>query len=777
MSRVFTWATVPMLLVCMSFDTPYIDICLFALLIIPIIRTFMKKPMTGYVIAAIFTIAAFCMCQNVCDIAGKSFYPLIDKPITLECTINGAPSYSNGKATYPVKMLSANYKGKVHPLTDNAIVYCDCYSENAIAEYGDRLEFKTVLNLPQGSGITSGNSYLLGQGRLVTCYTEDFAVTNHDTWSKAPRLTLGIYRLRDYLTDKCDRYFSTDISAFVKAVLLGEKSNIPADINEDITRSGISHIISVSGLHLSLIIIISSSFLRTIGFEKLKYRHIVMAVLSIICGVFAAVVTGFSPSVRRAMLMLIAANSSILLGRDRDSVNALSFALLVLLMANPFAIYDVRLSLSATAVLGIILFSPLVTSLLRRFIREGYLSNLIAMTLSAQLLSTPITVMYFGTFSAVSPLTNIIAVPLMFPLMLLGLIFLISPFSIISGLASGGMWLIIQVIFKVADFASSLPFALGEIGIGTYLRILAFLITLICGIRLIIFCKNNAKRFICLIGAGAVMFTSLAYPFGKSFKIDFISLNQGECSLVQIDNNINLLIDCGNYHDNEHSASSIKGYITKQSLYKIDFLLLSSITEGSVYNFISLADKVKIDSVIIPDYLTQNNYKFTNLLLKEAEKRKINVYEMHKGDTFTINKRASVSIHSPDSEIKGCAGNMVFDLSYGGKKILFLGNADSYDNQMLLESIGEYDFDIVKLSGKSKYPHTDEALIRAISPHKVFAFNDSFNDENYIRLKEFLYNKNITFYPIGSVPPHIAIKSRGIEITEGEELEEYKRTD
>lgn len=777
MSRFFTWATVPTLLVCLLFDTAYIDICLLTIVIMPLVRITLKKSVSPSVVTVIFSIIAFCLCQECYSITDKSFYPLIGKPITLECVVTGSPSYSGENATYPVKMLSANVKGKVYPLSDNAIVYCDCASRESVARYGDRLEFKTILTLPEDNALASRRRHFLGQGISVICSTEDFAVTNHGTADGVSPISLGIYRLREFLIRKCDRYFSPDTAEFVKAIMLGEKSNMPDDIKSNITRSGISHVTSVSGLHLSLIVSISTAFLGAFGIKRTKHRRRIMATIGIVCGILASILTGLTPSVKRAMLMLIAANSATLIGRDRDSADSLAFALLVLLTATPFAMYDVRLSLSATAVLGIVLLSPFIKSVLCRFMKEGYLTNLISMTISAQVFSTPVMALYFGTFSAVSLFTNIIVVPLMYPLMLLGLIFLMSPFGIVSGFISGGMWIIIRVIFKVSELAASLPFAQMEAGIATYLKFLAVLISVIGGVYLIISSKSNLGRFAVIGITGTIISTTLAFPFSKSLTIDFINPGQGECSLARIDHRINLMIDCGTYHDSEYSSHIIKQYLTSESIYKIDYLILSSVTEGAVYNFSSLADKVKITSVIIPDYISVGNYINRNLLLKTAEEKNIEVYAMGKGDTFALNERAHIKVLSPDSEISGCKGNMVFDLSYDGKRILFLGNADSYDNQLLIEGIGDCDFDIMKLSGKSRHLHTDEKLIGAISPDKVFAFRKSFNDKSYERIKNFLYNKNTDFYPIGSAPPHLTISGGEIEIKEGEEIEEYKGSD
>ncbi len=767
MARFFTWATTAMLMVCLSFDTPYIDICLLIALIIPIIRIFAKKSVTTSVVAVIFSIMAFCLCENAMSIEDKSFYPMVDKPITLECFVNGTPSQSDSRVTYPVKMLSAKYKGEEYSLSDNAMVYCNLRSEGNIAKYGDRLEFKTTLALPQKGGSSGTRRYLLGQGVSVICNAEDFAVTNHGTYEKAPKISLGIYALRDRLVKKCDTYFNDDTAFFVKAVFLGEKANMPEDLKEDITRSGISHITSVSGLHLSLIVYIALALFIAMGIKKLKHRHTIIAVVSIVCGVFAAILTGFTPSVRRALLMLVAANSSALLGRDGDSVNNLSLALLVLLIAHPFALYDVRLSLSATAVLGIVIFTPYIKSLLRRVMKEGYWSDLIAVTLSAQIMSAPLTAIYFGTFSVISPITNIIVVPLMLPLMVLGLIFFISPLHIMSSFVSGGVWLLTKIIFKVSSLASSLPFAQEDLGIGTMIRIVIVLIAVVGGIWLIVSSKDGIKRFITTSVACVVISSTLTFPISKSLEIDFINLPRGECSLIKIDN-INMLVDCGNSHNNSDSAATIKKHLTRKSIYKIDYLMISTITEGSVYNYISLADLVRIDTLVVPYYPMESTHSARGLLLKEAEQKGTKVYEVHLGDEFSPNERTEISILSPDPDISGCKGNMVFELSYDGKRLLFLGNADSYDNRLITERINGEKFDIVKMSGKSRYPNTDEELISAISPESVFAFEKSFSPGNYDRLKEFLYNRNTVFYPIGSAPPRITIRGGVTEIKEGE---------
>ncbi len=747
MSRFFTCAATPYLLTCLFFDTRYLDIYLFAITALLITRLILKKSAAIPVMTIIFSIMAVISCQKVYNIQAKSFYPLIEQPVTLECVICDMPSFSNGKATYTVKMLSAIHKGEVYSLDGKAMVYCYSDSDDSLAAYGDVLEFKTKLTLPDEDGLFNYRRYLLGQKISVICQTRDFAVTNKGKYEKLNPLLTGIYSLRDYLCKKCDRFFSADVSAFVKAVLLGESSMLPTDIKNDITRSGISHITSVSGLHLSLIMVILNFFLAAVGFKKYKCSIIIIPVLNILCGVFVAIITGLSPSVSRAALMLVISNISFLLQREKDSVNSLSFAVLILLIINPFALYDVRLVLSATAVLGIVLVAPKITPVISRIIKNTRISKLLSITLAAQIISLPITVLYFNTVSVVSVITNMIIVPLMFPFMSLGVLFFAIPFDSISHFLSGGIWLITQIIFKTSHLFSALPFAQAEVDFNTFAKVSVMIVILLTATIIIVKNKSTLKRCIAVALSCAVMLT-MCVRLQKGITITPINTGRGECSLIQIEKKINILVDCGNSLNYESGSSAIKRYLTKAGIGKVDYIILSTLTEINTGTFAALTDKIKTGAVIIPEYLSQENNHLAERVFAAASDCGASVFMMDKGDSFSLCENAKINVLAPDGAVLGCNGDMVFRINYGDRSILFTGNIDTFEKQLLLRSGSNLKADIIKLSDGGEYTWVDDTFTDAVNPQVAFAFTDGRDNDSpaFVKTKELLAEKNTGFY-------------------------------
>jgi len=727
MSRIFICALVPYLLSTLLYDTPYSDIYLCVLALTFIINLIRRKNLGIIALSLLFSILAFVNCSKAYSLRSKSFYPLLDKPVTLRCVVCDTPSFTERGGNYTVKMLSAVYKDETYMLDGKTYVLCNGSSEDSNISYGDVLEFKTVLSLPDEStneGEFSYRKYLNGRNIFVTCQTYDFSITNHGKYEKVHPFLYNVYSLRGKLLQKIDEYFRYDISAFVKALMLGYKADMSDEISEHISHSGISHVVSVSGLHLSILMVYVSFFIRKL---KFRYSIFVIPILNILCALFITVLTGFSPSVLRAALMLIMSNAASLFYRENDSLQSLSFAVLIILLANPCAIYDVRLVLSALSVLGIILFQQKFKDFFIKYIKLQTLAEICAMTFAAQLVTFPAAIFYFGTVSAISFVTNIIVVPIIPALMGVGILFFICPYYWITQYLSGGIWLTVKFILKVAELLSSLPFATFEISVAVFTRVLYTCATVTLCVRKIIKSRSELKRFSYFIISCVAVFTMFfTYP-QQSLSLTPIITTSGDCTLLQLPNGKTMLIDCGSYLNNQSSAYTVREYLFRKGINRIDYAIISSIDANKARNVLSLSKDIELGCVIAPDYLTPDNAWLLDEIYRKCSASDIPLFLMGKGDCFSPCGNVSFNILSPDTKISynNNTCSLVFKVSYAKSSILFTGDISGSEKHLLTHGASDISADILKLPDGGAYTWADEDFINAVNPGLAYVFTDS----------------------------------------------------
>lgn len=198
--------------------------------------------------------------------------------------------------------------------------------------------------------------------------------------------------------------------AVLAALVLGEKSYLSKDIKDDYSISGASHVLALSGLHLGIIYALLSLLMG-------RWRRQLIGQTLILVFIWSYVtLVGFSPSVVRSATMLTVYAMVSLLNRDGVSLNTLLLTATIMLLASPLTLYDTGFQMSFLAVLGIVLFYPLIgglipTDFLWRHRIVKWVWNMIAVSVAAQLLIFPLVIYHFGRFSCYFLLANFIAIP------------------------------------------------------------------------------------------------------------------------------------------------------------------------------------------------------------------------------------------------------------------------------------------------------------------------------------------------------------------------------
>ncbi len=276
------------------------------------------------------------------------------------------------------------------------------YPKDNTADVGKRVKFKGMLEY-------SFDSYGKGNETFLTSFVRGVEVNEADN-----------------LFDKAISFLRSEIrksaatskhSALVNSLIIGDKTELADGITDDFSKLGISHLLAISGLHLSIVVMSFYLFLTRIGAGRR-----ITVFLSILLTVFYMSVTGFSVSVVRAGQMTMIYLITKLIRRANDSISALFTAGFFIVFGSSWSLFSLSFQLSFLATLGILMFLPPATDVYDRFLHDRrikrnifhkaveYVIVSLYSTLSATLFTLPIILLAFNEVSVISPIANLFAV-------------------------------------------------------------------------------------------------------------------------------------------------------------------------------------------------------------------------------------------------------------------------------------------------------------------------------------------------------------------------------
>ena len=250
--------------------------------------------------------------------------------------------------------------------------------------------------------------------------------------------------------------FSGDAGGFLNAILTGDKTGLSEEASSDLSEAGLSHILAVSGMHCGFLMTLVLLFTGS-------HRRRLVAGLGVPILVFYALLTGASPSVVRACVMLLFVLAAPLFGRDSDPPTTMFAALFCILLANPFAAASVSLQLSFGAVAGLLWLTPRVHGLLLGDRPRGklyrLLSSSVSSTVGALVFTVPLCAVYFGSVVLISPVSNLLCLTASSAVFMLGLLavlasFLLPPLGAVIGFVPS---LLAEYILWVSGLLAAIP--------------------------------------------------------------------------------------------------------------------------------------------------------------------------------------------------------------------------------------------------------------------------------------------------------------------------------
>jgi competence protein ComEC len=355
-----------------------------------------------------------------------------------------------------VEIASSDLPQKI--IIENAIVNGEELSSNIYVfvygapylQVGDNIEFNSEIN--KVSAYYDDNfSYFFYKNNI-----RYFSIISGNKVS-----TLGSQKtiaeiVQNSVKEKLEQNMTPDNASLAFASLFGDKAEIDTQTLDDYRGSGIAHILSVSGLHVTIIV----GFIYWI-LKKLKSPKILTFILMASILAFYCYICGFSPSVVRASIMSVCLIGGALIGRKYDALSALGLAGIIILAISPLSALDIGFQLSFGCIAGIAMFYRPINDAFRKIKIPKFISSSMAISISAQFFIYPIMINSFGGASFLAVFLNVLVIPV-FSLGYL-IIFVSTPLLFLSNFFGNFLWfasLILEGINISANFVAGLTWSI-----------------------------------------------------------------------------------------------------------------------------------------------------------------------------------------------------------------------------------------------------------------------------------------------------------------------------
>lgn len=465
---------------------------------------------------------------------------------------------------------------------------------------GDRLtgDFRLKTTLPSE---TDDSTYYAAKGIFLTARSS--VLPSSEKADKLPWYGYPAY-VRRTVKSVLSEVLPEDTVGFAVALLIGDKEYLDYETNTAFKISGISHVIAVSGLHVSI--------LFGLIYFLVGRKNIPALLLGVPILFFFAAVAGFSPSIMRACIMYSLMLLATAINKEYDPPTALAFAVLVLLLADPWTAASVSFQLSVSCVAGIFLFAePIRTWLmdkkrLGRFkgrVRKAAnaFSASVAISLGATVFVTPLCAYYFGTVSLAGPLTNLLTLWIVSAIFygamavtVIGLIW--TPLGKVVG------WFVawpIRYVLTVAKAIATVPLAAVYTD-SVYIVLWLVFVYVLLGAFLLMKRKRVGLTALCALLALCVALTaSWIEPRLDDCRVTVLDVGQGQCIVLQSEGKT-FVVDCGGSSDT-NAADTAANRLMSQGVFSVDGLILTHYDRDHAAGAAYLLTRIPAKTLYLPN--------------------------------------------------------------------------------------------------------------------------------------------------------------------------------
>lgn len=532
-----------------------------------------------------------------------------------------------------------------------------------------------------------------------------------------------ISEIRAYYLKSMEQVMPKEDAAAIFAMLFGGYAGIKEELVEAFTTTGIVHILSVSGSHISLL---AATMAWLCGLFRLPLSVTSFMVIGSIA--IYSVLAGCVPPVIRSAIMGGLTFMALAMGREKDARRILTLTGLGMLFVSPLLLFHISFQLSFSATAGLLYLGPMLREKLEalpELIKGG-----LSITLAAQLSTLPFLAWYFNQVSISSLLSNITVVPIVELMIMLGLfggiVGLIIP--VLAKLVFVFDSLLLGVVYEMTRWMAKLPGSLVYMPTmsfgwsGIYYGLLVFLVQERSRQEALLQYIKERDRLI-EVGACAIVLFFAGWQLTRSpeMAVHFIDVHQGNSALVVTPHGHGVMIDTGGVRENAFDIGTRVDmpYLLHYGIRSLDYILLTHAHEDHAAGAGSLLRRMPVGNVItahepLSDYAGSMGFQLNAPELKKLVQGKEGTHIELDGVSIDV-------IYAPAEAPKGVSstGNElsnVYRITYGKASFLFTGDMIKEQEKILLEQGTELKSTVLQVGHHGSHTSSSEAFVQAVKP-------------------------------------------------------------
>jgi len=548
-------------------------------------------------------------------------------------------------------------------------------------------------------------------------------------------------KLRGYVQNNIDELFGAQTAPMAKALFLGYKEEISEDTRQNFSRSGLSHIMAVSGLHVGFIVA-PIWFIIPFLWTKRWGKWAGLILLTVLLLGYSGL-TGFSASVSRASLMAWLLTYGKLFNKVRNSVNLTAGAAIILLMINPYQLFDVGFQLSFGAVFTILLLMPEAQRIIPgryRYGKIGAFATIVIISVVVQAGLFPILTYYFGEFSIAGPIANAFVIPIMTITVPAGLVMSLLPVSLnpvltytVIPVEWSLMW--IETVAQRIGGSDWSYFSISNESLLIFL-FWGLVILFLGSIRI------PEVRWKLLIGVLIVFNLFLVEQITQKsqqnpLRVTFLDVGQGDAIHIQTPSDKHILVDVGRWSPGYDSGSrTITPYLKHNGVDRIDAIILSHPHADHIGGIESVLKEFDVSNIY------QSSFEYESQLyssyIKIAEEFGVPVKNVFAGEQLEIEENLRFYILGPMEKMSTPSSpndySVVVKVVYGDRSVLLTGDAEKGQEIDLVNVYGDFlKSDLYKLGHHGSRTSSTRFLLEKVNPEisvASLAFRNRFRHPN-----------------------------------------------
>ena len=572
----------------------------------------------------------------------------------------------------------------------------------------------------------------LGYGAKMEVSSFSLCSDGYSVWKE------GLWNIRCFLGGLYDRLLNEEDSAVMKAMILGDKGDLSTEIKDLYRTAGISHILAISGLHISILGMGLYKLLRRSGVPVLPAGAVAVFLM-----VNYAVLTGAGTSTVRAVMMFALVAVADAERRSYDLPTALGLSAASTVATNPYLLLTSSFWMSYAAVAGVAVFGPALWGEFKADDKRLHrIMQAVGASLSVSIFTLPLILVFYYEMPVYSVLLNLIVIPLMSVLMILGIIMLPLgmlwlPAGVVCGLPAH---MILKLYTFLCDAFSKLPGHIYVAGAPPFWKmLLAYtvffaliftdrqLIKRISGLKRDV---NDAALFLSKLAVCAVMTAFLLINIRPAFKLTMLDVGQGDGFCIET-KSVNVMIDGGSTSRTKLYQYQLSPFLKYEGIRKVDLWFVTHPDTDHISGLMDmLSDEacvIKIGAIVLPDAAGAGE-DFSEMIGLAREKD-IDVLYNSAGKKLEFDELGILCLH-PAADY-ACADvneySQILEIVYGrGFSGIFTGDATIESEAAFLKSNVIHDmahpdggYDILKLGHHGSHTSSSEEFLDLVRPKAV----------------------------------------------------------